>query len=91
VAEQVDGLGHANVVVEPGEQVADVGAGLRDAEQARFVLDEVVSISMYRPSGRPRARTGPQVDEVGAALAAPGPATRASSSTRKVYERPWKP
>jgi hypothetical protein len=40
VAEQVDGLGHANVVVLPGEQVADVGASLRDAEHARFVLNE---------------------------------------------------
>ena len=51
VAEQLDRLGRPDVVVLPGQQIAHVGAGLRDAEQAGFVVDQVVELVGRHPLG----------------------------------------
>ena len=44
VEEQCDGLGRPDVVILSRQQVAQIGAGLRDAQQARFVVDERVKL-----------------------------------------------
>ena len=51
VAEECNGLGRPDVFVLPGEKVAKVGAGLRDAEQAGFVIDEVMELVNRQPPG----------------------------------------
>ena len=59
VAEQLDRLGGPDVGVLPGQEVAEVGAGLRDTEQAGFVIDEVVELVDRQPPDRIRNRTRP--------------------------------
>ena len=66
VAEQRDGLGRPDVDVLPGQQVAEVGAGLRDAEQAGFVVDQVVELVDRHPLGPHQEPDQPGVEVAGA-------------------------
>ena len=66
IKEQGDGLGRPDVVSCRAQQVAKIGAGLRDAEQARFVVHKRVEL-FGRHTGRLREETRePRVDIAGA-------------------------
>ena len=68
VAEQVDRLGRAGVALPTGQQVAQVGAGLRDPEEAGLLVDHAVE-----PLGRHALGVGEEREEPGVDVAAAGP------------------
>ena len=68
VAEQVDRLGRAGVALPTGQEVAQVGAGLRDPEEAGLLVDHAVE-----PLGRHALGVGEEREEPGVEVAAAGP------------------